>query len=147
MNLSELCSDRLVTVQRSTSIVKAAQLMRDSHVGSVIVMSDESPRQPVGILTDRDIVLRVVAVADQKTVVSVGQVMSEKPVCAPETTGIFEAIQLMRDHGVRRLLVSRDDQKVKGIVSLDDLLPVFTDEMSSMANAIAKGLLHEEAKV
>ncbi len=140
------CSDNLVTAQCSSSILDVARMMRDSHVGAVVVMNNESPHRPVGIVTDRDIVIRVVAFADQKTAVSIDQVMSTNLVYVPVSTGIQDAINLMSEHGVRRLLVRGPNQELRGIVSLDDLLPLVSGEISALAQTVAKGLLREEAR-
>ncbi len=146
MNLLHACSDNPVTAYQSTSIVEAARLMRDNHVGAVVVMSDASPHRPVGIITDRDIVVRVVAQAEQKTVVSLQQVMTTNLVFAPVSMSINEAIDLMREHGIRHLPVEGTDQGLRGIVSFDDLLPLVAGEITAMAQTVAKGLLREEAK-
>lgn len=146
MNLMHACSEHLVTAQCSSSILEVSRMMRDQHVGAVVVMSNESPHRPVGVVTDRDIVIRAVAFADQKTMVTVDQVMSSNLVFVPVSASIQDAIHLMAEHGIRRLLVKGTNQELRGILTLDDLLPLVSGEMSSLAQAVAKGLLREETK-
>lgn len=144
MNLLQICTHEIVTVRPGTTIIAAARLMRDKHVGTVVVMSDMLPPRPVGILTDRDITIRVVAFAGQQTIVAVEQVMSTALVVAPGSMGVHEAIQLMRDRGVRRLLVNGEDGELIGVVSFDDIMMLIADQLAAMAHSIAAGLLREE---
>ena len=146
MNLFDVCTSDLVILKASATVADAARLMRDRHVGCVIVFGDTLPRRPVGILTDRDIVIKVVADGLQHATTTVGEVMSTELVVSPGTTGIYEAVTLMSERGVRRLLVMDESGHPKGIASFDDLLPFIAKEQNTMAQAIASGLLREEKK-
>ena len=143
MNLFDVCSNELVSAPDSATIIEVAWLMREKHVGAVVVMSETTPRRPIGIVTDRDLVIKVLAFADRRTVSSVEEVMSGDLLVAPGTTGIHEAIGLMRDRGVRRLLVAGAEGEPKGIVSFDDLLILMAQETGNIAQAIVAGLLRE----
>ena len=147
MKLFDLCSSELISVPRSATIIEAAILMREKHVGSVVVMGDSLPPRAVGIITDRDIVIKVVAFAKQQAILSVEQVMSKELVVSPGTFGVFEAMELMRDRGVRRLLVLNEAGEPRGVVSFDDLLLMVSKEVGTMAETVANGLLHEEKLV
>ncbi|MEI6301200.1 MAG: CBS domain-containing protein [Betaproteobacteria bacterium] len=144
MKLFDLCSSELISVPRSATIIEAAILMREKHVGSVVVMGDSLPPRAVGIITDRDIVIKVVAFAKQQAILSVEQVMSKELVVSPGTFGVYEAMELMRDRGVRRLLVLNEAGEPRGVVSFDDLLLMVSKEVGTMAETVANGLLHEE---
>ena len=144
MNLFDVCTSDLVILKASATVVEAARLMRDRHVGCVIVFGDTLPRRPVGIITDRDIVIKVVADEQKHASTTIGEVMSTDLVVSPGTTGIYEAVTLMSERGVRRLLVMDDAGHPKGIVSFDDLLPFIAKEQNTMALAIASGLSREE---
>lgn len=146
MNLLQACSPNIVSVQRSTTIIDVARLMHEHHVGAVVVVDEGAPPRPVGIVTDRDIVLRVVALAQQRIITVAEQVMSTEPVMVPESMDTREALQLMRERGVRRLLVTGEERVLKGIVSFDDLVAVVADDVGSMAQIIATGLLREEKR-
>jgi CBS domain-containing protein len=146
MNLLQACSHRIVTAKRSTPITEVAQLMREHHVGSVVVMGEQVPMRAIGIVTDRDIAIKAVARRLDLKTATVGQIMTEDPVVAAGTLGIHEAIELMREHGVRRLLVTGEDGSSRGIISFDDLLVLVAHELNSLAQLIASGILHEEKK-
>ena len=146
MNLWQMCTHEVVTVDPGMSIIDAARLMRDKHVGSVVVMSDTIPPSPVGILTDRDIVIRVVAFAGEQTLLNVEQAMSPALVTTSESNGAYEALQLMRANGVRRLLVTGEDGGLRGIASFDDIVMLFAEGATAMAQTMAAGLLREEKK-
>jgi len=137
MKLFDLCSSELISVPRSATIIEAAILMREKHVGSVVVMGDSLPPRAVGIITDR-------GVAKQQAILSVEQVMSKELVVSPGTFGVYEAMELMRDRGVRRLLVLNEAGEPRGVVSFDDLLLMVSKEVGTMAETVANGLLHEE---
>jgi CBS domain-containing protein len=145
MNLLQACSHRIVTAKTTTTVVEAAKLMREHHVGSVIVMGDQVPVRPVGIVTDRDIAIKAVARPELK-VASIEQIMSGKPVMAPGAMGLHEAIELMREQGVRRLLVTGNDGDLRGIISFDDVLMVIAKELNAMTQLIAAGMVNEERK-
>jgi CBS domain-containing protein len=147
MKLFDLCSSELISVPRSATIIEAAMLMREKHVGSIVVMGDSLPPRAIGIITDRDIVIKVVAFAKQQAILSVEQVMSKELVVSPGTFGVYEAMELMRDRGVRRLLVLSEAGEPRGIVSFDDLLLMISKEVGTMAETVANGLLHEEKLV
>ena len=143
MNLMQICTDHLVTVKPGAPIIEAARLMRDNHVGAVVVMSDLLPPGPVGILTDRDIVIRAVAFAGQKTMLTVDQVMSPTPMLVPGSMHVHEALKLMRKRGVRRLLVTGEHGRLKGVVSFDDMVMLFSEELTDMAKAMAASMQRE----
>ncbi len=143
MNLFDVCSSELITAPDSATIIEVAWLMREKHVGAVVVMSETLPRRPIGIVTDRDLVIKVLAFADRRSFGSIDQVMSTKLVVSPGTAGINEGVELMRDRGVRRLLVVDENGGPKGIVSFDDLLVVMAQITGNMAQTIVAGLLHE----
>lgn len=134
MKLGELCSREVVTLEAGASLREAALAMRNSHVGALVVTERA---RPVGLLTDRDIVVSVVAVAGARPEgIRVGDAMSQPLVCGREDDGIFEAIALLRDKAVRRLPVLARDGTLAGIVTLDDLLKVIAAELGNLAEAL-----------
>ena len=143
MNLFDICSNEIITAPDSATVIEVAWLMREKHVGAVVVMADSVPRHPIGIVTDRDLVIKVMAFADRHTVTSIDEVMSTNLAIVPGTTGIHEAIELMHKRGVRRLLVVNENGDPKGIVSFDDLVMVMAQEMGTMSQAIVAGMMRE----
>ena len=137
MNVGEICSRVVVVAERATPVRQAAKLMRDHHIGALVVTEGGADaRRPVGIVTDRDMVVEVVAADLDYRTLSVGDIMSEEPATIEETSGVFEAIAQMRGGGVRRLVVVDAGRHLLGIVAMDDLVPVLAEEMSALAQAI-----------
>ena len=139
MPVGEVCVREVIFCNRSTTINEAAQLMRQYHVGDLLVVDEkDGKRIPVGIITDRDIVLSVVAVKLDPGVISAGDIFSEKIVTVREDQNLFDTIQLMRAHGIRRMPVVDQQGTLAGIVSVDDLVQLLAEEMSELAKLISK---------
>jgi CBS domain-containing protein len=137
MNVGEICSRVVAVAEARTPVQQAARRMRDHHIGTLVVTEGGADaRRPVGIVTDRDMVVQVVAADVDYRALAVGDIMSERPSTIKETAGLFEAIAQMRSVGVRRLVVVDDRGHLLGIVSMDDLIAVLAEEMSAMAQAI-----------
>ena len=143
MPISEICNREVIVVQCNDTILEAAKLMRQHHVGDVLVVEDRGGvRTPVGIVTDRDLVVEIMAPDLDQMVITVGDIMAPDLVTVKENTGVFEAIQYMRAKGVRRLPVVDDSGGLVGILTLDDLLELLAEELL----ALAKLVKHEQKK-
>jgi len=139
MPIGDLCKKEVVTVQAEDSVLEAAKRMRHHHVGDVLVTEVYSGRNiPVGIVTDRDIVMEVVAPELKPEVITVGDIMTEEFTTVKESAGVFEAIQHMRNMAVRRLPVVDDSGALVGIVTLDDLLVLLADELHALARLVTR---------
>jgi CBS domain-containing protein len=146
MQISELCRDSVTVVGRDSPVLEAAQLMRRYHVGTVVVVDVSAGAQvPVGILTDRDIVVGVVAMDLNPRDLTAGDIMTESPVMVPENCDVYDAISMMREAGVRRMPVINAEGALTGIVSLDDLLPVVAQELADLARLPSAGRNREFA--
>jgi len=117
MNIRDVMTPNPRTVTADDSIQNAARIMRDEDTGAVPVVENG---RPVGIVTDRDIVVRALA-EDKDTDVSVREAVSGKPVTVRPSASVDEAIQLMRDNAIRRLPVVDKDNRPVGIVTIGDL--------------------------
>lgn len=123
MNAEMLCTRDVAMCSAQTSVVEAAAMMRDGHAGDLVVVREREGRyEPVGMLTDRDIVLAVVSPDAPAGSLFVGDVMSAPVAVASVDDDLWLLAKRMRQHGVRRLPVVGDDGELVGIVSLDDLL-------------------------
>ena len=137
MNLSELCKRNPVVAYPDTLLVEAARLMRERHVGSLVIVVERlGERFPAGILTDRDIVVTTVAQGLDPRTLTVGEVMSRELVTIAESASVAEALALMRERGIRRLPVLSERGALAGIVALDDLLGGLTTELSDFARVV-----------
>jgi CBS domain-containing protein len=139
MPIGEICVPGVVTCNRETKIDEVAQLMRQHHVGDVVVVEESKGKEvPIGIVTDRDIVTSVIAVELDPTIFSAGDLITRPVVTVREDIGVFEAIQKMRKHGVRRMPVLDQQGALAGIISIDDLIALLAAEMSELAKLIFK---------
>jgi len=147
MPIGEVCVRDVVVVSKEQTIQQAAVLMRRNHVGDLVVVEERAGgRQvPVGIVTDRDIVVSVLATAVDPQVYTVGDLVARKLLTVAEDQGVFETIQYMRTNGVRRMPVVDRAGGLVGIISVDDLIQLLSDEMSELAKLIAREQVHEAA--
>jgi len=139
MPVGELCVRQVVVAPRNTSVLQAAKLMRQYHVGDIVVTDEiDGRRTPVGIVTDRDMVLEVLAQELDATSLSVGDIMTSDLITVRENEGVFQTIQLMRAKGARRAPVVNDGGVLIGIVSVDDLVELLAEELSELAKLISR---------
>jgi len=142
MNVDEICQKNVVTIGQTEGVTAAVKLMREKHIGYLIVVESEAQAPqpvPIGVLTDRDVVVTVLARTADARELTVGDVMTRKPVVVRDTDSIKVALQEMRRIGVRRLPVVNDDGRLTGVLSLDDLLDSFATQLTDAAQAIRRG--------
>jgi len=146
MTIGKVCNREVVFIHAQASIPEAARLMREYHVGDLVVIKEKTgKRVPVGIVTDRDIVLEVIAEGVSMDDVSVGDIMSDNLVTARESDGLLETVKVMRAKGIRRLPVVNDDHELVGILSVDDLIDLFSEQIVDLARLIAREQSREKA--
>lgn len=143
MPIGEICNREVVIVQRDTTASEAAQLMRQHHVGDVVVVEERGGvKVPVGIVTDRDLVVEIMAPAIDQMAITVGDIMASELATVKENAGVFETIEYMRAKGIRRVPVVDKGGGLSGILALDDLLELLAEELL----ALAKLVRHEQKK-
>jgi CBS domain-containing protein len=135
MSIGHLIRRTVESVPPETRCVDAARRMRDADVGSVIVT--EAGR-PLGIVTDRDLVVRVIATGGDAEKLTVRDVMSRKPIFVSQSRDVGYVLELMRDMAVRRIPVVDDHQQLVGVVALDDIVLALSSELASVAETIRK---------
>lgn len=147
MSIIDICNRDIVTIGRDDTVSQAAKLMRQYHVGDVLVTVKKHDKlEPVGIVTDRDVVVEVVAPGLDPNVITVGDIMLPSLFTIKEDAGVFDAIKLMTSKGVRRLPVLGKDDALVGIVTLDDLLLMMAKEFCSFAKLLTKEQENEASK-
>jgi len=140
MTVGEFCNREVVIAERETTIVEAAKLMRKYHVGDLVVVDRrEEMNIPVGIITDRDIVVEIIAGEVSLDSACTGDVMSFELTTAKEHDGILEALQKMRGLGIRRMPVVNDRGGLEGILAVDDVLELLAEELTLLASAATQG--------
>jgi CBS domain-containing protein len=138
MPVGEICNREVVIAARDMGVTEAARLMRGHHVGDLVVTEDRNGhRHPVGIVTDRDIVVEVVAAGVNPEALKVGDIMGAEVATVREGEGVFEALRYMRDKGVRRMPVVDAAGGLVGIITLDDLLGLLAEEMTELAKLVS----------
>lgn len=139
MLLKEFCTTEVVYCTRDTTVLEAAQLMRRKHIGDLVVVDDpDEELVPVGLITDRDIVVKVIGNELSASSTRVGEIMRTPLVVASEAEDASAAISRMRDHGVRRIPITTRHGKLAGIVTLDDLLRCLRYEVDSLLDIVTK---------
>lgn len=138
MSVRNHCNREVVTVERDAPIRDAVNLMRSDHVGDVVVVEkSDGGHAPVGILTDRDIVVQILAEDVDIDAVNVTDVMSYELVTLPEATTLVDAIWILRENGVRRAPVVDDNGLLTGIITVDDILAVIAEQLTDLVQVIA----------
>lgn len=137
MAISECCSTEVVCCGPDTMVQEVAELMRSEHVGDIVVVeAREGMRIPVGIVTDRDIILEIVALRLDISAFTAGDIMTSPLVTVREDEGVFETLRTMRNHRIRRVPVVTPAGALFGIVTADDIINLLTNELSMMADTL-----------
>jgi len=144
LNAGDICN-RIVTVaERDMTLVQAAQLMRDHHVGCLVVVDETGAgRLVVGMLTDRDLVTAVIAQEVDPNTLRVEDVMTSDVVSALEEDSVMDLLGLMRRKGLRRIPVTTPGRVLQGLVTLDDLLEIFAEQLRALVLAIEAEQIRE----
>jgi len=144
MFAGEYCNRDTVVCIESDSLRSAVELMREHHVGDIVVVTpSHSGNTPVGILTDRDIVIEVLARDVDIDSLRVSDVMSDQLVSVTEDTGLAETLDVMRAHGIRRMPVIDRNGTLQGIISIDDFLELLAEQVQKLAILIKTEQQHE----
>ncbi|WP_435348893.1 CBS domain-containing protein [Haloarchaeobius sp. HRN-SO-5] len=133
MAILDVARTGVITIHQDQNAGNLATVMKEENVGSVVVEDDD---RPVGIVTDRDLTLKVLEPREDPGEVSVAQIMTENPTTVHEDDGVFDVTQTMLDAEVRRMPVVDDDGKIAGIVTLDDFVVLFTEELKGLSGVI-----------
>lgn len=147
MLVGTACNREVVVVERSASVSQAARLMRDFHVGDLVVVeTQDGRRRPVGILTDRDIVVGVLARDVDAASVAVRDVMGDELITATEDESLPDVVKRMRAAGVRRLPIVDGEGTLVGILTVDDLLDLLSETLNDLTRLISRELTREQRR-
>jgi CBS domain-containing protein len=148
MNVGDLCQKLPVTVRPFDDLVLVAQLMREKHVGYVVVVEPDAREgvfKPSGVLTDRDIVVTVIAKEADARTLRATDVMTPQPVVAFADESLGAALKKMRKVGVRRLPVVGKQEDLVGVISIDDIIDALVGELEDAAGAVRSEQLIEHS--
>jgi CBS domain-containing protein len=134
MTVGKFCNREVIIAEKNTAVTEVAKLMRRHHVGDVLIVDRHGGKvKPVGILTDRDIVIELIACDVALDSVSAGDVMSYELVTAYEEDSIWDTLQKMRARGIRRVPVVNAGGELAGILAVDDLMELFAEELNLLS--------------
>ena len=138
MFIGEICNRNVIIATRNTSVTELAQLMREHHVGSIVIVEQQNECNiPVGIITDRDLVIELVSKDVDIQSITAGDIMSSELVTVRESNHVYDTLKLMRGKGIRRIPVVNDENVLIGILTVDDLLDVVISELDDIVNIVA----------
>jgi len=138
MSVGEYCNRDVVVVEKTESVRTAVDLMRQHHVGDVVVVDQAGKgARPVGILTDRDIVIELLAEDVALDAVNIGDVMSANPVVVDQAVPLLDALGLMQSKGVRRLPVVDASGLLAGLLTVDDVIELLAEQMNALVGVFA----------
>ena len=137
MRVGDICNREVVVIDEERSIKEAAMVMRKYHVGDVLIVREQyGKRTPVGILTDRDIALGIVANGTDPESVSVGDAMSSDLTTVSEDDDLMHVIEVMREHGIRRVPVTDSEETLVGIMTVDDVLDLLSEILIDLVHLV-----------
>ncbi len=142
----EFCNRRVVIAHVSDSLFDVARRMRDEHIGALVVVDEvDGRRRPIGIVSDRDIVVEVLAVKPDSDVrtLTVADAMSPELIKAWEDDALLDVLKRMRAYGVRRIPVVDSDGVLAGLITFDDLVEQLADETHDLATLLSRERRHE----
>ena len=147
MSVGQYCNRQAIAVERSTEIGEIARIMRHEHVGTVVVVERrDAAEYPVGIVTDRDLVVEVLALNLAPETVTVSDIMSSDLVTAREDDNFWHTLDRMSAKGVRRLPVVDEKGALVGILTVDDALTALAVGLSDMTRLVQRELVNEAQK-
>lgn len=147
MSAGEYANRDVVVVEEQESVRNAVNMMRQHHVGTVVVVGREAGRHPIprGILSDRDVVLEILAEDVDLDAVAIEDVMSYELVTVSEKADLMDVIEVMREKGVRRVPVVDNRGTLVGILSVDDVLELIAEQLEDLVRLVAREQSHERA--
>lgn len=145
MKVGEVCNREVVMANKEITVLEAAKLMRRHHVGNIVVVEGkEGPPVPVGILTDRDIVVELLAEDVDVHLLTLGEVMTFDLITAHEEEDVLSTLKKMKARGVRRIPVVGEQAELVGILAVDDLIELIAEQLGDLIALFRKGEMREK---
>lgn len=147
MTAGKYCNREVVVTGPETTATEAAQLMRQFHVGDLVVVEKKGKEnRPVGIVTDRDLVVEILAQEVSPKAIMLKDIMSTDPASVPEAATLFDALEQMRGRGIRRLLVVNTEGGLEGILCADDVIELIAEASNDLVKLIRHEQIREQQK-
>lgn len=133
----------LATIDESAPLIDAARMMRDKGVGDILIVRKYGREErPAGIITDRDIVVHAIACDLNPDDVTVADLCTRKPITVDAEADLVEITSVMKEHGVRRVLVKRDCE-IAGVVTLDNVMETLAEIANNLSEMLTRQLDYE----
>lgn len=137
MRVGEYCNRNVVVINGNESVKNAAELMRAYHVGDLILLEEqENKKVPIGIITDRDLVIEVMAAGVKPDSLLVRDILTEPFTYIFENDSLFYALEMMHSKKIRRLPVVNNDKALIGIITLDDFIEILAETMVNVVDVV-----------
>lgn len=134
MTVGEYCNREVIVTTGEESVRVAAQLMRKHHVGDLVLVEQRADKRvPIGVVTDRDLVVEVMALGLAPEELAVRDIVTESPALVGEDHSLFDALKLMRSHGIRRIPVVAANGELVGIITVDDVVGLLAEMLDDLA--------------
>ena len=145
MSAGEYCNREVIITGENVSITEAAMLMKQHHVGDLVVVAKQGGKTlPIGIITDRDIVVEVIAEKTDPDSLTIKDIMSTDLIMVEEKETLLDTLALMQNQGVRRIIVVNDQGSLQGILSADDAIELIAEAMNNLTKGVKQELTREE---
>ena len=146
MKIASLGQREFVTIHAHELLRTAATLMREQHAGALVVIDSANPPHVLGVVTDRDLAIEVLARDLNVATTHIGEIASNSLITIPGSASVHEAVSAMEESGVRRLLITEEDGSVMGFVTADDLIGAIASELGRLASALRNVITRESAE-
>lgn len=147
MSVGEVCNREVIVIAPESSVLEAARLMRRYHVGDLVVVQQRNGKAvPLGIVTDRDLVIEVIAAEVDPSQVTVGDLTTHRLATAREGDEMLDSLAQMAQLGIRRLPVVDQEGALIGILTLDDLLDLLSEQVGNLARLVRTELRLEQER-
>ena len=145
MTAGEYCNREVIITGQNASVTEAAMLMRQHHVGDLVVVEKQGEKTlPIGIVTDRDIVVEVIAQKADPDSLIIKDIMSTGLITVDEKAALLDTLALMQSQGVRRIIVVDGQGSLQGLLSADDAIELIAEAMNNLTKLVKREITREE---
>ena len=146
MTVGTFCTREVVVASKEADLLFVAKLMRQHHVGDVVVIEKNAADRavPLGVVTDRDLVVEILAKEVPLDSVGAGDIMSHDLVTAQEQDSLWGTIKRMASLGIRRMVVVNDQGELAGMLTVDDLIELLAEELTALSQVAGRGQTKEQ---
>jgi CBS domain-containing protein len=145
MTAGEYCNREVVITDKDTSVTDAAILMRQHHVGDLVVVDKQAGKAlPIGVLTDRDLVMEVLAQKIDPGLLAIKDIMSSELVTVSEKQALLDVLDIMQKKSVRRIIVVDEEGGLQGLLSADDVIELIAEAMNDLTKLVRHEMTREQ---